>query len=236
MGEIGVHHGRFLILLHLLLQEGERSFAIDLFDRQDENIDKSGKGDMQRFLENLKACTDDPERCVIIAENSLHIQPQRIMSEVGKVRLLSVDGGHYEEAVASDLRLAQACLVGGGVAIVDDFFNHDWPGVAAGTSAFLLDKECALFPFMAGPNKLYLTNDESLARRFRDDIRAACCQTFVAEHRMMGHPVAAFNSDWLDTRYWTRQILSRSVPRPIRKALRHVLNTASRIADGVRGR
>ena len=146
VGEIGVHHGRFLILLHLLLQEGERSFAIDLFDRQEENIDRSGKGDMQRFRENLKACTDDPERCVIIAENSLRIQPERIISEVGKVRLLSVDGGHYEEAVASDLRLAQACLVGGGVAIVDDFFNHDWPGVAAGTAPSCSTRNVRYFP------------------------------------------------------------------------------------------
>src|SRR5215831_3331880 len=39
--EIGVHHGRLFILLHLLTDSGERSVAWDLFERQSENIDQS---------------------------------------------------------------------------------------------------------------------------------------------------------------------------------------------------
>src|SRR5688572_16645150 len=51
--EIGVHHGRLFILLHLATAPDERSVAWDLFEQQDENVDRSGKGNRQRFLENI---------------------------------------------------------------------------------------------------------------------------------------------------------------------------------------
>ena len=40
--EIGIHHGRFFILLHLLTESDEYSIACDLFERQIENISISG--------------------------------------------------------------------------------------------------------------------------------------------------------------------------------------------------
>ena len=46
VGEIGVHHGKLFILLNLLTREDEHSFAIDLFNEQKENIDRSGLGDI----------------------------------------------------------------------------------------------------------------------------------------------------------------------------------------------
>jgi len=33
VGEIGVHHGKLFILLHLMLNKGERSFCVDVFER-----------------------------------------------------------------------------------------------------------------------------------------------------------------------------------------------------------
>ena len=43
--EIGIHHGKSFILIHLLTQDNEMSVAYDLFERQQENLDKSGLGD-----------------------------------------------------------------------------------------------------------------------------------------------------------------------------------------------
>ena len=40
--EIGVHHGRLFIGMHLLQHPEEKSVAIDLFDDQELNVDNSG--------------------------------------------------------------------------------------------------------------------------------------------------------------------------------------------------
>src|ERR1035441_9365724 len=46
VAEIGVHHGKLFMLLCLLRNEGEIAVGYDLFDRQNENIDRSGEGDL----------------------------------------------------------------------------------------------------------------------------------------------------------------------------------------------
>src|SRR5262245_20325013 len=43
--EVGVHHGKLFILLHLLTIAPEASVGWDLFERQGENVDQSGRGD-----------------------------------------------------------------------------------------------------------------------------------------------------------------------------------------------
>jgi hypothetical protein len=56
--EIGVHHGRLLILLLLCKLPDERAFAIHVFDRQELNTDRSGHGDLRRFLDNVRRWAD----------------------------------------------------------------------------------------------------------------------------------------------------------------------------------
>ena len=53
--EIGVHHGRTFILLALMARPGESSFAIDLFDDQERNLDHSGEGNRSTFTANMHA-------------------------------------------------------------------------------------------------------------------------------------------------------------------------------------
>jgi hypothetical protein len=53
VAEIGVHHGQLFIAMKLLQRPGEASVAIDLFEDQDANIDKSGEGDRDQFLQNV---------------------------------------------------------------------------------------------------------------------------------------------------------------------------------------
>ncbi len=50
--EIGVHHGRYMIALSLLRGVHEKSLAIDVFEDQDLNIDKSGLG-TPRLLQTM---------------------------------------------------------------------------------------------------------------------------------------------------------------------------------------
>jgi hypothetical protein len=50
--EIGVHHGRLFLLLHLL-DPGQKAVAIDLYEDQAQNVDGSGSGDSSMLDRNL---------------------------------------------------------------------------------------------------------------------------------------------------------------------------------------
>src|ERR1700759_4545612 len=53
VAEIGVHHGRLFIGLHLLQRGTGKSVAIDLFGDQERNIDNSGNGNLEKFVDNV---------------------------------------------------------------------------------------------------------------------------------------------------------------------------------------
>ena len=155
VGEIGVHMGRLFILLKLTAAENEKCLALDVFGEQHLNIDHSGFGDRHTFLRNVRRWTGDTNIAVIQA-SSLEVTPADIVDAVGRCRRLSIDGGHTEDITQHDLRLAEAVLTEDGVAILDDFFNQSWPGVAAGAAQYFIDPAAKLRPFAVSPNKLYL--------------------------------------------------------------------------------
>jgi hypothetical protein len=166
IAEIGVHHGQLFIAMKLLQRPGESAVAIDLFDNQAANIDKSGEGDLGRFLQNVDRWSTR-DGLVIHSGDSTKVKPGDI-SELKEVRLFSVDGGHTEEIVLSDMRLAEETLAEGGVVIADDVFNQQWPGVAVGTVHYL-EQGGALVPFYIGYNKVLFAH-RSYAERYRRDI------------------------------------------------------------------
>jgi len=166
--EIGVHHGRLFILLHLLTSNGERSLAIDLFERQDENVDGSGRGSREHLLRNLEVHRCDRERIELLAENSLRLDPPRIVALCGgKPRLFSIDGGHTAEAALNDLLLAEHSLAEGGVVILDDYFNASWPAVSEGTCEYMRTRGNALLPIAIGFNKFFFAKGEGAADAYR---------------------------------------------------------------------
>ncbi len=162
--EIGVHHGKAFILLHLLTKSDEMSAAIDLFEMQSGNIDNSGKGDKEKLIKNLKNNSCDFERIRIITENSMDISPDFLLTQTkSKIRLFSVDGGHTAEVVFNDLKLAEKTLCEGGVIILDDFFVNSWPGVSEGTCKYLLSGDTKLIPFSTFDGKILFTNNKDIA-------------------------------------------------------------------------
>eukprot|EP00955_Chlamydomonas_euryale_P067076 359736-Chlamydomonas_euryale.AAC.4 len=54
VGEIGVHHGAFFLSMALTAHKDEPLFALDIFDLQEKNIDRSGQGNLIIFLDNVK--------------------------------------------------------------------------------------------------------------------------------------------------------------------------------------
>ena len=157
VGEIGVHHGKLFILLLLLTAWDEVGFAIDIFEQQHLNIDRSGHGDREKFLDNVRRWAGNDRKVRIIACSSLEVRREDIVEQCGDVRLASIDGGHTKECTVNDLRLIESVLTEQGIVIVDDYFNSHWPDVSAGVAEYLLDRKSRLLPFVISPNKLYLT-------------------------------------------------------------------------------
>jgi hypothetical protein len=165
VSEIGVHHGRLFILLHLLTEAPEASVAWDLFEFQNENADDSGRGDKRMLQANLMRHGCDLTRIKINTVNSMTLTAERILADCGgKVRIFSVDGGHSAESTYNDLDIATRSLCEGGVILLDDFFNPDWPGVAEGACRYLHHHQKSLFPVAIVGNKFIFTNTRAMAK------------------------------------------------------------------------
>jgi hypothetical protein len=160
VAEIGVHHGRSFIALCLGLQDGDKAYAIDIFEDQAKNLDRSGLGDRAQFEANLARFGIGKDRVIIDARGSDEVAPDDIVSKVGPVRFFSVDGGHWREIVSSDLRLAASTLSEQGVIALDDFMRPEWPDVSLGLFDWFENSDKSVVPFAIGFNKLYLCRRE----------------------------------------------------------------------------
>jgi hypothetical protein len=186
IAEIGVHHGQLFIAMKLMQRPGEASIAIDLFEDQAANIDGSGEGNLDRFLQNIDRYSTR-DGLVIHGGDSTKIKPGDI-PEMSGVRMFSVDGGHTEEIVLSDMRLAENSLADGGVVIADDVFNQQWPGVVVGTLRYL-EQGGALLPFYIGFNKVLFAQSNHIDRyrraidtAYRDRTMTAVFSSVFAGH------------------------------------------------------
>lgn len=133
------------------------SYAVDLFERQELNVDRSGCGSLEIFKRNLADFDEHAGANVeIIAGDSLDpALDLRSRVREGSVRFLSVDGGHTVEHVMNDLAIARDLIANAGVVIVDDMFNVRWPSVAEGVNLWLSQRP-TLVPFAIGRNKLLM--------------------------------------------------------------------------------
>lgn len=171
VGEIGVHHGRLFILLYMMRSKGERAFAIDLFRDQHLNVDGSGKGDLGAFRKNIEKIAGTSGSMEIFQSSSTDITWERIEERVKqKARLFSIDGGHTRDIAYNDIAIASDGLADGGVIIIDDYFNADWPGVSEATVEFFCRNSGALAPFAIGENKLFVARPQ-FAQRYGDYLR-----------------------------------------------------------------
>ena len=163
VAEIGVHHGKLFNVLALGTGVGEKALAIDIFEYQHLNVDRSGLGDRSTFLANVRSWTDCADRVEIVARSSLEVRAEEILALTGQLRLASIDGGHTEECTLNDLRLFERCLAPQGIVIIDDYFNPHWPDVSTGVAKYFARPEARLRPFAISPNKVYLTAPENVA-------------------------------------------------------------------------
>jgi hypothetical protein len=152
--EIGVHHGQFFIGMNQFANE--QSYAIDVFDQQEFNIDRSGNGNLQKFITNLTTYDhrNHGKNVKIIQSDSLN---ERIFENIEPCSYISVDGGHTPAHVMNDMIMVQKCMAHHGLIIVDDYFNHWWPTVTEGIVKFLMTTP-KIVPFCTSPNKMWFCN------------------------------------------------------------------------------
>ena len=173
IGEIGVHHGKLFILLNLLTQKNEHSFAIDLFDDQKENVDRSGLGDLKIFKSHLNIYAINKENIQIISTNSLTLDKDFYKEATyDKFKLFSIDGGHHYEAVINDLEIAEEVIAEGGIVLLDDLLNHLWIEVVSAYSDYKL-KGGKLIAFAVTKDKLYLTSSREYAKEYQSVLQTA---------------------------------------------------------------
>lgn len=156
--EIGVHHGLFFMALNGMVAPDEgASVALDVFDQQDLNIDKSGKGHLGQLRDNL--AVHDRQKganvSMISADSTRLTAAQRVQLAEARPKLISIDGGHTAEHTISDLQLAGEIIHEAGAVFVDDILNQNWPGVIEGVVLYLHQRP-TLWPVLIGFNKLIL--------------------------------------------------------------------------------
>lgn len=158
--EIGVHHGKFFILLNQVISADQKSYAIDIFEQQSLNIDASGKGTSSKFKSNLQLYDvhGGSNTELIEGDSTDSALRSRIEKQIGAgaIRFFSIDGGHTAEHTINDLEIADKLTSNEGVVIVDDVLNSHWLGVIEGVTNYL-SRYPTLVPFALGGNKLYLS-------------------------------------------------------------------------------
>jgi hypothetical protein len=187
LGEIGVHHGKLFIVLALCAAPEERLFAIDVFGKASLNLDRSGAGDERRFRANVKLWAGR-EDVVVLTDSSLDVRAETVRAACGPARFISIDAGHTAECTQNDLRLAEALLRADGIAVLDDFFNGNWPGVATGGARYFAGAPDGLAPFAITPNKVFLARRPA-APAHRAALRAGLGAHLDKESEMFGAPV-----------------------------------------------
>jgi hypothetical protein len=155
--EIGVHHGKFYLLLNQAIDSSATSYAVDIFESQHLNIDDSGLGSLEIFKNNLSRYDANKGANTKIVIGDSTDPSLRLRETVGEdpLRFISVDGGHTVEHTIADLVLANDLISNEGVVILDDILNSHWLGVIEGAGRFL-DRRPTLVPFAIGHNKLYM--------------------------------------------------------------------------------
>jgi hypothetical protein len=179
--EIGVFHGKSFLCLALGLPADQRAVAIDVFEDQELNIDKSGRGNRESFVRHLRRLGAG-NNVDIIKSSSLDLERAGFVAAGTRYRMFSIDGGHTADVTVNDLRVAERTMVADGVVVLDDYLHPKWMGVITGLFAYW-QQGGTLVPSFAVPNKLVLVASEGSALNYqklmRSQFAVACIKRAV---------------------------------------------------------
>jgi hypothetical protein len=215
--EIGVHHGRSFLLQNLCAGDGEATIAVDIFDRQDLNVGhRSGKGDLEKFNTNV-ARFGDVAKTKILQRSSLSLTAEELKTHTAGLRFGHIDGGHSFAVVLNDLRLTAGCAGHDCVIALDDFFNPDFPDVAAAYHEWMRERP-GFVPICASKGKLYLCRPGAQQPYFDALLRNDYLRFhFKARTQMVDHAILLFTGRYSGLRGLARQYLSYHAPGAFKK-------------------
>jgi hypothetical protein len=190
--EIGVFHGRTFALLAASRRLDERAVAVDPFGSEQRR---------SAFLANMERLGVDDGRMDVWDMSSEEFSkiPERAALD-NRIRFLSLDGGHSQETVTVDLKIAEAVLNADGVVAFDDFFNPWYPEVTAALFDYL-NGPTALVPFALavnfgppsrGASKIFLCH-EPVVGRYRAALRGTLRRNLRKERRWQGFAIDVFD-------------------------------------------
>ncbi len=149
--EIGVFFGRSFALMALNAKSrGEKAIGIDLFDIPGQ----------RSYVESILEKEKLTDASVLRAANSQDITGEQFVSEYGKLRFFSIDGGHELHHIENDTTIAIKALAPHGVIAFDDFLNSQYPDLSVGIIDALRSHKDSLVPFCISKAKLYVTSPE----------------------------------------------------------------------------
>ena len=152
--EIGTFCGKSGALLSLLASSDEKVSLLDLFDGvvNEEKLDT--KDYRKMTLDKARRTLDrHGERYDLVAGNSLEITS---LIPVSPHRFIHIDGSHQYEVVKKDLLNSLKYLTKGGVIVLDDYRNFEFPGVGRAFWEFIHEHKMHLI--CSTPTKAYVTN------------------------------------------------------------------------------
>jgi cephalosporin hydroxylase len=145
--EVGVYHGKSLVLLSLLKKEEEKLLGFDLFDadhkeRTQDNLNNFGRSEQVTLV---RGYTSE------IAQGDL----DKMLPS--PLRFLHIDAGHEYHEVLEQLRLFSPYVADRGIIAMDDYQDREFPGIEAAVLDFAeFDRPRRFVPFLAGGNKVFL--------------------------------------------------------------------------------
>ena len=144
--EIGVAYGKSAICLSQFRKPEDKLYLYDIFS--DEIKEKA--------LDNIRK-HGDVNNIEVRVQNTMSLKVDDIKFD-RRIRLLHIDGCHEHSAVLNDLQLFSEKMTDGGVIVLDDFNDYEYPGVNSAASEYMLSKynRNNWRIFAIGDNKAYL--------------------------------------------------------------------------------
>jgi hypothetical protein len=150
--EIGVYYGLSAIAIAALRGPKRRMYAVDLFGELGPNeAYGAGKSYREKFEEHMRWFFPSLDFLTPITAASGRLKSSDFTPTFS---FCHVDGGHSPRETFADLKFASDILMPGGLLALDDYFNHQHPGVCEGALSFRQEHDGVLRPVAIGYNKV----------------------------------------------------------------------------------
>ena len=113
---------------------------------------ESALGNILRSLNNISKFGTNVDIEWRIGDTTL-LTPETL--DLPKIKFLHIDGSHEHGAVFKDLSTFSTKMSDGGIIVMDDYNDQEYPGVNSGTLQFLFENPDWVM-FAIGQNKAYL--------------------------------------------------------------------------------